>query len=75
MAAALNEVERPIVYQICEWGVGEDLGDWAPEYGDSWRISNDIQNNWQSIWRITNQAVPYVKHTGVGKYADLDMLM
>ncbi|OMP82837.1 putative alpha-galactosidase D [Diplodia seriata] len=75
MAQALDAVERPIVYQICQWGVGEDLGVWAPKLGNSWRISNDIYNSWSSIWRITNQVVPFWKHTGVGKYADMDMLI
>lgn len=75
MADALNQVERPIILSICEWGVGWNVGEWASELGDSWRISNDIQDNWASIWRIANEAVPYTEHTGVGKYADMDMLI
>ncbi|KAF2085279.1 carbohydrate-binding module family 35 protein [Saccharata proteae CBS 121410] len=75
MANALQATNRSFVYDICQWGVGQDLGVWAPRYGDTWRISNDIQNNWASIWRITNEVVPYWKHTGVGKYADMDMLI
>lgn len=47
----------------------------ASEIANSWRISNDIYNAWRSIWRITNQVVPYFKHTGVGAYADMDMLI
>lgn len=47
----------------------------AAPLGNSWRMSNDIFHNWQSIWRIANQAVPHVKHTTVGAFADLDMLM
>lgn len=75
MAAALDKVERPISYSICQWGVGYDIGTWAPPIGNTWRISNDIYNSWKSIWRITNEVVPYYKHTGVGAYADMDMLM
>ena len=75
MADALNAQNRSIVYQICQWGVGGDLGRWAPQLGDSWRVSNDIANNWQSVWRIANQVVPFWRHTGVGRYADMDMLM
>ena len=47
----------------------------ASQIGNSWRISNDIYDAWRSIWRITNQVVPYFKHTGVGAYADMDMLI
>lgn len=28
MAQALVEVDRNIVYQLCQWGVGQDLGSW-----------------------------------------------
>ncbi|KAL1860551.1 hypothetical protein Daus18300_009184 [Diaporthe australafricana] len=75
MKSALDATSRSMVYQICQWGVGTDIGTWASELGNSWRISNDIYNAWRSIWRITNQVVPYYKHTGVGKYADMDMLI
>ncbi|POS79158.1 alpha-galactosidase [Diaporthe helianthi] len=75
MKDALDATSRAIVYQICQWGVGTDIGTWASELGNSWRISNDIYNGWRSVWRITNQVVPYYKHTGVGKYADMDMLI
>ncbi|ORY15914.1 glycoside hydrolase superfamily [Clohesyomyces aquaticus] len=74
MADALDTVSRPIVYEVCQWGVGENLGPWAGNISSSWRISNDIQNSWPSIFRITNQVLPFFKHTGVGKYADMDML-
>ena len=75
MADALNATSQPIVYQICQWGVGENVGQWASQIGNSWRMSNDIQNNWKSIWRIANQVVPYAKWTRPGAYADMDMLM
>ncbi|KAI4593806.1 hypothetical protein KJ359_008847 [Pestalotiopsis sp. 9143b] len=75
MAAALDAVDRDINYFVCQWGVGEDVGAWASAIGNSWRISNDIYNAWRSIWRITNEVVPYYKYTTVGAYADMDMLI
>ncbi|KAI5777721.1 glycoside hydrolase superfamily [Geopyxis carbonaria] len=75
MAAALEKVTRPMVYGICQWGIGEHLGDWAPEIGNNWRMSNDITNAWNSIWRITNQVVPLSKYSSPGHYNDMDMLM
>ncbi|GJC84379.1 alpha-galactosidase D [Colletotrichum liriopes] len=76
MADALNTTDRDILYQVCQWGTGTDLGIWAPKIGgNSWRISNDIYNGWRSIWRITNQVVPFYKHTGPGAFPDMDMLL
>lgn len=75
MAAELDAVDRDIQYYVCQWGIGTDVGDWAAKIGNTWRISNDIYNAWRSIWRITNQVVPYFRHTTVGAFADMDMLM
>ncbi|KAK6083040.1 alpha-galactosidase precursor [Seiridium cupressi] len=75
MAAALDAVDRDINYFVCQWGVGQDVGAWASAIGNSWRISNDIYNAWRSIWRITNEVVPYYRYTTVGAYADMDMLI
>ncbi|KAI0125582.1 glycoside hydrolase superfamily [Xylariales sp. AK1849] len=75
MASAIDAVDRDLHYFICQWGVGSDIGAWASAIGNSWRISNDIYNAWRSIWRITNEAVPYYKWTTVGAYADMDMLI
>jgi hypothetical protein len=75
MAAELEAVDRDIQYYVCQWGIGTDVGRWAADIGTSWRISNDIYNAWRSIWRITNQVVPYFRHTTVGAFADMDMLM
>ncbi|KAI8208420.1 Alpha-galactosidase D [Colletotrichum sp. SAR 10_76] len=75
MAEAMNTTDRDMVYQVCQWGTGTDLGVWVPKIGNSWRISNDIYNSWRSIWRITNQVVPFYKYTGPGAFPDMDMLI
>ncbi|KAI1458256.1 carbohydrate-binding module family 35 protein [Annulohypoxylon moriforme] len=75
MAAVLDDVNRDIAYFICQWGVGQDLGEWAPPISNVYRISNDIYNAWRSVWRITNQVVPYYRSTTVGAYPDMDMLI
>ncbi|XP_014558024.1 carbohydrate-binding module family 35 protein [Bipolaris victoriae FI3] len=75
MAAELDAVNRNIQYYVCQWGIGTNVGDWAAEIGATWRMSNDIYNAWRSIWRITNQIVPYFRHTTTGAFADMDMLI
>ncbi|KAI1810026.1 carbohydrate-binding module family 35 protein [Poronia punctata] len=75
MAEALNSTDRAIGYFICQWGIGTDLGEWAPPIGNIYRISNDIYDEWRSIWRITNQVVPFHRSTTVGAFPDMDMLI
>ncbi|KAM7210946.1 glycoside hydrolase [Rhypophila decipiens] len=75
MFSALNSTSRDIIYQVCQWGCGQDLGQWAPPIANSYRISNDITAGWPSIWRITNQVVPYWKYVRPGAFPDMDMLM
>ncbi|RPA93461.1 glycoside hydrolase [Choiromyces venosus 120613-1] len=75
MANALASVDRDIVYSICQWGIGDNMAEWAGPIGSSWGISNDIINNWISVFRITNQIVPFAKYSAPGKYNDMDMLM
>ncbi|KAI1774167.1 carbohydrate-binding module family 35 protein [Hypoxylon cercidicola] len=75
MASVLDGLDRDLAYFICQWGIGEDLGEWAPPIGNVYRISNDIYNAWRSVWRITNQVVPFYKSTAVGAYPDMDMLI
>jgi len=48
---------------------------WTSQIGNNWRMSNDIINNWISIWRITNQVVPLAHFSQPGNYNDMDMLM
>ena len=75
MAAELEAVNRDIQYFVCEWGIGVDSGEWACNIGNSWRINSDTYNAWRSIWRMTNQVVPYYKHTTVGAFADIGMFI
>lgn len=73
MSSALARVGRPILFQICEWGI-DFPALWAPALGNSWRIGNDIIPAWRSIFRTLNQAVPNTGFAGPGQWPDLDML-
>ncbi|KAF1966476.1 alpha-galactosidase precursor [Bimuria novae-zelandiae CBS 107.79] len=75
MATSLEGVDRSFQYFLCQWGIGENVGDWASKIGNTWRMSNDIYNAWRSIWRITNQVVPYWRDTRPGAFPDMDMLL
>ncbi|KAH9290092.1 hypothetical protein KI387_034209, partial [Taxus chinensis] len=46
MRDALLRTGRPIFYSICEWGV-DNPATWAPNVGNSWRTTTDIENKWE----------------------------
>lgn len=48
MRDALNKTERSIFYSLCEWGQ-DDPATWAPAVGNSWRTTDDIRDNWDSM--------------------------
>ncbi|PQE30227.1 alpha-galactosidase D protein [Rutstroemia sp. NJR-2017a WRK4] len=73
MASALATVGRPMLYQICDWGVDFPSA-WAPALSNSWRITNDIIPQYKTVARILNQAVPQTSFAGPGHWLDLDML-
>ena len=73
MTKALASLSRPILFQICDWGVDFPSA-WAPALGNTWRVTNDIIPYWRSIPRILNQVVPQTDFAGPGHWLDLDML-
>lgn len=73
MTDALKTLAKPLLFQICEWGV-DFPALWAPAMGNSYRITNDIIPSWRTVARILNQAVPQTDFSGPGHWADLDML-
>ncbi|KAJ9364980.1 hypothetical protein DTO280E4_1275 [Paecilomyces variotii] len=73
MSRYLQALNRPILFQICEWGI-DFPALWAPAIGNSWRIGNDIIPHWRTVFRILNQAAPQVSFASSGQWPDLDML-
>jgi len=47
----LNKSGKPIFYSICQWGE-EEVAIWAKRYGNSWRATGGISDNWNSMLRI-----------------------
>ncbi|PWN86918.1 glycoside hydrolase [Acaromyces ingoldii] len=68
---------------VCQWGVPfSDDGvlkgpiDWTRDLATSFRLSDDISDSWDSIYRIYNQAIYIAEQdkTGPGFHADADLL-
>ncbi|AQT69427.1 Alpha-galactosidase A precursor [Anaerohalosphaera lusitana] len=75
MREALDEVDRDIVYSICQYGWG-DVWEWGEEVGGNlWRTTGDIYDSWSSMAGIgfaQNKCSPYAKP---GHWNDPDMLV
>jgi alpha-galactosidase len=74
MRDALNATGRPIFYSICNWGE-EETWKWAPETGNSWRISMDIFDSWESVEsNFDGHGQNKAEIAGPGGWNDPDML-
>ena len=74
MGAALQATGRPIVYSLCEYGMGA-VEKWGPEVGGNlWRTTGDINDSWTSMIGNVEKQVPTASYAGPGHWNDPDML-
>jgi hypothetical protein len=75
MANALEATGRDIFYSLCEWG-RENPAAWAGELGgNSWRVSGDITDSWNSIISRAEYSASLWRYAGPSKgWNDPDML-
>jgi alpha-galactosidase len=74
MGAALQATGRPIVYSLCEYGMG-NVEKWGPEVGGNlWRTTGDINDSWASMIANVEKQVPTASYAGPGHWNDPDML-
>jgi len=74
MGAALQATGRPIVYSLCEYGMG-GVEKWGPAVGGNlWRTTGDIRDAWESMIGNVEKQVPTAPYAGPGHWNDPDML-
>jgi alpha-galactosidase len=74
MGDALHATGRPIVYSLCEYGMG-DVEKWAPDVsGNLWRTTGDIRDEWDSMIDNIHKQVKTAPYAGPGHWNDPDML-
>ncbi|XP_042501584.1 alpha-galactosidase isoform X2 [Macadamia integrifolia] len=73
MSQALLNSGRSIFFSLCEWGQ-EDPATWAPSYGNSWRTTGDIEDNWASMTSRADLNDKWAPYAGPGGWNDPDML-
>ncbi len=71
---ALRNLDRDIVYSLCQYGMGNP-GEWAPSVGGHlWRTTRDITPQWPAIRSIIDRQAGLERHAGPGRWNDPDML-
>ena len=74
MGDALQSTGRPIVYSLCEYGLG-DVQKWGPQVGANlWRTTDDINDSWKSMETIGFSQDPLAPYAAPGHWNDPDML-
>jgi alpha-galactosidase len=75
MQAALEKLDRDVVYSLCQYGAGS-VWEWGAEVGGNlWRVTGDITDTWPSMTGIGFSQTGHEKFTGPGRWNDTDMLV
>lgn len=69
--SAIREVKPNARINICRW---QFPSEWAIKLVDSWRISEDIRNNFGSVLAIIDLNKNLNQYSSPGHYNDMDML-
>ena len=62
---------KDVRLNVCRWNYP---GTWVSDVATSWRISEDIRDNWASVRNIIGQSLYLSAYAGNGRYNDMDML-
>jgi len=74
MGDALHSTGRPIVYSLCEYGLGS-VEKWGADVsGNLWRTTGDIRDEWDSMMDNIEKQAPTAPYAGPGHWNDPDML-
>lgn len=68
---AIKSVKPDAGFNLCRW---QFPGKWAIDQVDSWRISQDINNNFESVLHIIDLNRELYQYASPGHYNDMDML-
>ncbi len=67
----IRQINPAVIYNVCRW---EFPGKWVMNTADSWRISGDISNRFESILHIIDLNADLWPYAGPGHVNDMDML-
>jgi len=67
----ITAIKPEAIYNVCSW---KFPGKWVTQIADSWRISGDIDNKFESILKIIDLNADLWIYASRGHYNDMDML-
>lgn len=67
----IKSIKPETIFNVCRW---KFPGKWVTQIADSWRISGDISNDFNSILHIIDLNADLWKYASKGHYNDMDML-
>ena len=74
MSQAIAKTGRPMVFSLCEYGLG-DVWKWGEKAGGNlWRTTYDISDNWVSMDQIGFAQLDIAEYALPGHWNDPDML-
>jgi alpha-galactosidase len=74
MHQALLKTGRPMVFSLCQYGLGE-VWQWGPQVGGNmWRTSNDINDTYERMMSIADRQSGLSRFAGPGHWNDPDFL-
>ena len=71
IANAIRATGRKVRFNMCRWAFP---GIWAAGIAESWRTTEDIRANWESIRGIIAENLYLAPYASLGHYNDMDML-
>ena len=75
MQKALQNVDRDIIYSLCQYGMGEVWKWGATVNGNTWRTTGDITDTWESMYEIGFKQDRCASYSAPGHWNDPDMLV
>jgi alpha-galactosidase len=75
MRDALRQVDRDIVYSLCQYGMG-DVWEWGADVGGHlWRTTGDLTDVWSNMAAVGFRQSDRVRWSKPGHWTDPDMLV
>ena len=83
MGEILKKLDRDVVFNFCQYGMGNNVWTWGPEAGgQSWRIADDFGGDYENPWLAVSRFVfelyghnELQKYSRPGAWSDPDYIL